>query len=144
MLVWSRFQQDAATLPCNFMPESSCLTANSCPSLSISALEWWGVSYSLQLLSKDLVLLWPFQKLRAYNSCLLFQMPCSEWYFIIDSCVFPHWAVPWVLSLVPTVGVLPLQGWAAKAHCCASNTCDESTLLTVNLSALQWAESFAG
>lgn len=105
MLVWSLFQQASATLPAILWQESSCLTASSCPSLSISALEWWGVSYSLRLLSKDLVCLWPFQKLRACNSCLLFQMPSSEWHFITDSCVFSHWAVPWILSLVPTLGV---------------------------------------
>lgn len=103
MLVWSLIQQAADTLLFNFMPESSCITASSCPSLSLSAVEWWDKLH-LQLLSKDhLVLLWPFQKLRAYNSCLLFQMPSSEWCFIIDSCVFSQRAVPWILSLVPTL-----------------------------------------
>lgn len=48
------------------------------------------------------------------------------------SALFLPWEMP------------PLQGWAAEAHCCASNSCGERALLTASLSALQWAESSAG
>lgn len=90
ILVWPLIQQSVAILPRNFISVISCLTTSSCPSLSMSALEWWGISYSLWLQSKA-----SCQKLRAYKGFLvitdaLFRMVFHHWElwgFYVEQCL---------------------------------------------------------
>lgn len=108
--------------------------ASSWPSLSISALEWWGVS----LLSKDVVLLWPFQKLRACNICYsrsLFRK------------VFHHWQLCFfTLSRALDAQPTPRGAVSSRVSRRSPLLCKQQLWweCSVTLSALQWAESLAG
>lgn len=142
MPVWPLAQQTEATALWFYVVIFFWI-AWSCPSLNMLA-----VNGGLRVVIVGIQNLWFFSEpcgsSEIYMLYLSFQVPFSEWYFFFThNCIFPFWAVPWVLCPVPALGVggIPLSRmWGARPMLCTHELLLLGVaLLTVCLPAVQWA-----